>query len=81
MPSCSGDGELIWDGSEGVSSEWLLDLRLLRFLNARRNLFVVVWDPDVVSESLEDVLLESFEELDVMMSASNPGWDSSSILS
>lgn len=68
------------EGRDTVSFELALDLRLLRPLKARLIRFAVVFEPDEASVSLLSDELEESEELeDPSMSASTPGYDSSSI--
>ena len=81
MPFLSIDGELTIDGREGALTELTLDLRRLRFLNARLMRLVVVTEPDV-SVLLDESVSELSDELDELwrISARIPGWDSSSMI-
>lgn len=63
-----------------MSLELALDLRRLRLRSTRLIRFAVVRDPEEPSESLPLEELDEPEELeDSSISASTPGWDSSSI--
>lgn len=66
------------DGTELVSFEAELDLRLLFFRSAFLMRFTVVLEPEVASLSLSLDVSELGDECSI--SARTPGWDSSSIM-
>lgn len=68
------------DATDPVAVEAMLAFRVMRFFQTLLSFFAVLWERKDVSESVSLEEVESLLEEPFMMSASTPGWDSSSMI-